>query len=53
MANKKDEITVTKIRIGYRDMLKEISAETGMSMIFIIGKLIDAKYKEVFGNAKS
>ena len=43
-----NKVTVTKIKIKYRDMLKEISLETGMSMIFILGKLIEAKHKEVF-----
>ena len=40
--------TVMKIDVVDRDKLKKISQETGMHMKFILGKLIDAKYKETF-----
>ena len=53
MPKDKNEITHIKVKVQHRDMLKEISSETGMHMGFIVGKMIDVKYKEVFGNAKS
>jgi len=45
---KTDTVTVMKIDTKDRDNLKKISKETGMHMKFILGQLIDAKYKEVF-----
>ncbi len=48
-----DATTVMKIEIKHRDKLKKISKETGQHMKFILGKLIDAKYKEVFGHDES
>ncbi len=46
----KNSITHIKVKVEHRDKLKKISEETGMHMGFITGKLIEAKYKEVFGN---
>ena len=44
--------TVMKIDVKDRDKLKEISVATGMHMKFIVGELIDKKYKQVFKKTK-